>query len=75
MIDLDEYLAALSSESGEDQEEKNNDQYQRQLFRDYVLRKDDHRKERQELKRRYDAGAELTGPKGLRKQRAALVLG
>lgn len=75
MIDLDEYLAALSSESGEDQEEKNNDQYQRQLFLDYVLRKDDHRKERQELKRRFDTGAELTGPKGLRKQLAAFDLG
>ena len=38
MIDLDEYLAALGEETGEDQEEKDNKAYQKQLFLDYVLR-------------------------------------
>lgn len=75
MIDLDEYLAALGEETGEDQEEKDNKAYQKQLFLDYVLRKEDHLEVRKELKRRFDAGAELTGPKGLRKQLAAFDLG
>lgn len=75
MIDLDEYLRILSDDSEADQEEKDNEQYQRKLFRDYVLRKKDHLEIRKELKRRFDAGAELTGPKGLRKQLAAFDLG
>ena len=75
MIDLDEYLAALGEETGEDQEEKDNKAYQKQLFLDYVLRKEDHLEVRKELKRRFDTGAELTGPKGLRKQLAAFDLG
>lgn len=75
MIDLDEYLHILSDDSDVDQEEKDNEQYQRKLFRDYVLRKNDHLEIRKELKRRFDAGAELTGPKGLRKQLAAFDLG
>ena len=75
MIDLDEYLRILSDDSEVDQEEKDNEQYQRKLFRDYVLRKKDHLEIRKELKRRFDAGAELTGPKGLRKQLAAFDLG
>ena len=75
MIDLDEYLHILSDDSDVDQEEKDNEQYQRKLFRDYVLRKKDHLEIRKELKRRFDAGAELTGPKGLRKQLAAFDLG
>ena len=75
MIDLDEYLHILSDDSDVDQEEKDNEQYQRKLFRDYVLRKNDHLEIRRELKRRFDAGAELTGPKGLRKQLAAFDLG
>lgn len=75
MIDLDEYLHILSDDSEVDQEEKDNEQYQRKLFRDYVLRKKDHLEIRKELKRRFDAGAELTGPKGLRKQLAAFDLG
>ena len=75
MVDLDEYLHILSDDSDVDQEEKDNEQYQRKLFRDYVLRKNDHLEIRRELKRRFDAGAELTGPKGLRKQLAAFDLG
>lgn len=75
MIDLDEYLRILSDDSEVDQEEKDNEQYQRKLFRDYVLRKKDHLEIRKELKRRFDAGAELTGPKGLRKQLAAFDMG
>lgn len=73
MIDLEEWLRGLTEE--DDKEIKDNERYQRQLFRDYVLRTDDKNYEkRRELKRRFDAGEPLTGPDGLRKQLAAFDL-
>lgn len=73
MIDLEEWLRGLSEE--DDKEIKDNERYQRQLFEDYVLRKNDKNLEkRRELKRRYDAGEPLTGPNGLRKELAAFDL-
>lgn len=74
MIDIDEYLVLLDEE-GEDQEKQDHRQYQRELFEAYVLRNNDHLKERLELKRQYDSGTQLTGPNGLRKRLAAFDLG
>lgn len=73
MINLDEYLVFLNDE--EDQEEKDNEKYQQELFEEYVLRGQDKIKERQELLQLYRAGHPLTGQKGLRKQLAAIDLG
>ena len=74
MIDIDEYLVLLD-EDGEEQEEKKQENYQRELFEEYILRSQDNWKERQELARLYKDGAALTGPKGLRKRLAAIDLG
>lgn len=73
MIDLEEWLRMLDEE--DDKDIKDNERYQRQLFEDYVLRKNDKNNEkRMELKRRFGAGEPLTGPDGLRKQLAAFDL-
>ena len=74
MIDIDEYLVLLD-EDGEDQEEKDHEKYQRELFKEYVLRKQDNPERRKQLLSLYEAGEPLTGPKGLRKQLAAFDLG
>ena len=74
MIDIDEYLVLLD-EDGEGQEEKDHEKYQRDLFEEYVLRKQDNLERRKQLLALYEAGASLTGPKGLRKQLAAFDLG
>lgn len=73
MIDLEEWLRGLDEES--DQEAIDNEAYQEQLFCDYVLRKNDKNISlRRQLKRRYDAGEELMGEKGLRRELAAFDL-
>lgn len=73
MIDLEEWLRSLDEE--DDREIKDNEQYQKQLFEDYVLRKNDKNITlRRQLKKRYDAGEELLGQKGLRRELAAFDL-
>lgn len=65
MIKLKEYIAKL--EEPEDREEVANRQYQRELFEKYATREGKHQEERAQLLKEYQEGAELTGPKGLRK--------
>lgn len=72
MIDLEEWLRDLAAE--DDREIKDEEQYQIQLFMDYVCRKNDKKQEREELAKRFAAGDPLTGPGGLRKELAAIDL-
>lgn len=72
MIDLEEWIRGLDEE--DDREIKDNEQYQQQLFEDYVLRKNDNYELRNELVKRYANGEPVTGPKGLRKELAAFDL-
>lgn len=69
MIDIDEWLREL--DEGEDLEAKNSEEYQKNLFFEYVLRGSDHREEREELAKRFRDGEAVTGEKGLRKLLAA----
>lgn len=69
MIDIDNWMRELDEE--DDLDIKNNENYQHQLFLEYVMRGADHREERQKLLQRYRAGEELMGEKGLRKELAA----
>jgi predicted phage terminase large subunit-like protein len=72
MINLKEYIAKL--EEPEDREEVASRQYQRELFEKYVTREGKHQDERAQLLKEYREGAELTGPKGLRKRLGAFDL-
>ena len=71
-IDLNEYLERL--EEQEDREKVANRDYQRQLFLDYVVRGDNFPEHRAQLLRDFEAGKELTGPKGLRRKLGAFDL-
>lgn len=73
MIKLDDYIRQLDEDT--DREEIQNQEYQRQLFENYILRNDHHRGLREQLLKEYRAGAELAGPNGLRKQLGAIDLG
>lgn len=73
MINIDEWIQELDEEP--DRELLDHEAYQKQLFEDYVLRRDDHAAERQELMTRYEAGEALTGERGLRRELAAFDLG
>lgn len=76
MIQIEDYLKAWERELSEvDEEALSNEEYQRELFEEYVLRKSDHLKTRRELAARYRAGEELLGENGLRKELAAFDLG
>lgn len=66
------YLEQLE-ESG-DREAVVNRAYQRDLFLNYVVQGDNFPERRAELLRAYHDGAELTGPKGLRRKLAAFDL-
>lgn len=72
MIDIDDWLRELDAD--DDSELKNNEDYQRKLFEEYVMRRSDRRKLRKELYERYRAGDPLMGPHGLRKELAAFDL-
>ncbi len=72
MINLKEYIAKL--EEPEDREEVASRQYQRELFEKYATREGKHQDERAQLLKEYREGAELTGPKGLRKRLGAFDL-
>ena len=71
-IDLTEYLEKL--EEPEDRETVANREYQQQLFLEYVVRGDNFPEQRAALLRDYQAGKELTGPKGLRRRLGAFDL-
>lgn len=73
MIDLEEWLREL--DEGANQEEIDQKEYQKKLFKDYVLRKNDNLEQRKALMRRYRGGEPLTGEHGLRKELAAFDLG
>ena len=66
-IKLSEYLDRL--EGLEDREAVANRDYQRELFLEYVVRDSNFPERRAELLRDFQAGKELTGPKGLRRTR------
>lgn len=73
MIDLEEWIRKLEEE--DDREIKDNEQYQKQLFEDYVLRKNDgYLQLRKKLMERYRNGEPLTGPAGLRRELGAFDL-
>ena len=69
MIDIDNWLRELEEE--DDTEIRNNEEYQEQLFREYVLRGTDNLDERKELNRRFLSGEPVMGERGLRKELAA----
>lgn len=72
MIDIDSWIRELGEE--DDQALKDNEDYQKQLFRDYVLRNGDHIEKRKKLLERYQDGVPLFGFNGLRKELAAFDL-
>lgn len=73
MIDLESWIRGLEEEDG--QEIKDDEQYQKQLFEEYVFRKNDKfAARRHELMGRYLAGDPLVGEKGLRRELAAFDL-
>lgn len=72
-IDLRDYLDRL--EEPEDREAVANLKYQRELFEQYVTKGDNFPELRAQLLQEYKAGAELTGPGGLRRQLGAVDLG
>ena len=72
MIDIDNWIRKLDEE--EETAVKDNEEYQRSLFCEYVLRKNDNLSKRKELQSRYLSGENITGEKGLRKELAAFDL-
>ncbi|MCY9761023.1 hypothetical protein M5X12_10590, partial [Paenibacillus alvei] len=72
MIKLDDYLRQLEDEF--DKEELLSQEYQKQLFENYVMRNEQHSEYRASLLSEYRNGAELTGRDGLRKKLAAIDL-
>lgn len=69
MIDIDGWLRELDEE--DDLDVKNNEEYQKALFEEYVLRGSDYGEERRDLDRRYLSGEPVMGEQGLRKELAA----
>jgi predicted phage terminase large subunit-like protein len=72
MINLNDYIQQLEEQ---DLEKIENEEYQKELFESYVMRNYKHLDIRKKLLKEYKEGAELTGPKGLRKKLAAIDLG
>lgn len=72
MIDIEEWLRELDTD--DDSGWKNNEEYQKRLFEEYVLQNSDRRMLREELLRRYRAGEPLMGKHGLRRELAAFDL-
>ncbi len=68
---LDRYLEELDNT---DLEAVENDRYQRQLFLEYVQRNDYRAADRARLRERFERGDPLRGPKGLRRELAAIDL-
>lgn len=72
MIDIDSWLRELAEE--DDRDIKNNEEYQKKLFEECVLRGGDNPDKRKDLLERYKKGEELLGTHGLRKELAAFDL-
>ena len=72
-IDLKDYLERL--EEPEDREAVASQEYQRELFEQYVQKGTNFPELRAQLLEEYRAGAELTGPQGLRRKLGAVDLG
>lgn len=72
-IDLKDYLERL--EEPEDREAVASREYQRELFEQYVQKGTNFPELRAQLLEEYRAGAELTGPQGLRRKLGAVDLG
>lgn len=72
MIDIDAWLRDLDDQ--EDMARKNNEEYQKKLFAECVMRGTDHPEKRRELLQRYRQGEALMGKHGLRKELAAFDL-
>ncbi|WP_206458908.1 phage terminase large subunit [Anaerovorax sp. IOR16] len=73
MIKLDDYIRQLEN-TDEDVEIKQDKEYQKNLFEQYVTKGNDHKELRAELLKEYRKGASLTGEKGLRKRLGAIDL-
>ncbi len=71
-INLTEYIEKL--EEQEDREAVANREYQKELFEQYVVRNGNFQDIRGQLLEEHRKGAELTGPKGLRKKLGAFDL-
>lgn len=71
-INLTEYIEKL--EEQEDREAVANREYQKELFEQYVVRNGNFQDIRAQLLEEHRKGAELTGPKGLRKKLGAFDL-
>lgn len=65
MIDIDNWIRELDEE--EETAVKDNEEYQRSLFCEYVLRKNDNLSKRKELQSRYLSGENITGEKACEK--------
>lgn len=72
MIDIDDWIRELDEE--DDKAVRDNEAYQKNLFLEYVRRKNDHLQKREELHARYLSGENLFGERGLRKELAAFDL-
>lgn len=73
MIDIEDWLREMSEE--QDADIADHETYQKKLFAEYVMRKDDNLEKRKELNQRFENGESIFGEKGLRKQLAAFDLG
>lgn len=73
MIDIEDWLREMSEE--QDADIADHEAYQKKLFAEYVMRKDDNLEKRKELNQRFENGESIFGEKGLRKQLAAFDLG
>lgn len=74
MIDIDDWLRELDADDDDDSELKNNEEYQKNLFEEYVFRSGDRGELRKKLYENYKAGDPLMGPDGLRRKLAAFDL-
>ncbi len=72
MIKLNEYIDILSE--GKSSQEQDYEYSQNELFKSYVLSKDNFKEIRLELQKEYETGVKLIGEKGLRKRLAAIDL-
>lgn len=70
-INLEEWLEELDDV---DQAAIDNEEYQENLFLEYVQKREGHQDERQELLKEYRRGVPIVGEKGLRKRLAAFDL-
>lgn len=73
MNNVEDWLRKIDEDT--DSEILDHEEYQKELFKEYVIRKNDNFDKRKELKKRFENGEALTGENGLRKQLAAFDIG